>query len=133
MNMEKLKLFVQLNKKMKEAEVELKEIKHRLDEMETGLVEEFIEDGVQNIKLDDRLVYLNIGVRASTDDDDALYELLTERTDFYGPRKINRNTLASWVHNLPRNNDTSEIEWPDEEIKELTKVQEVVSLRVKKA
>ena len=127
----KLKQYVNLYKIKKETQKKLAELQSLLDVMEKDLVEEFIEAGMQNVGIDDRLVYLNPRIYASTDDDEKLWRLLTELTDFDAPMKINRNTLSAWAGKLPRDEQTGEIVFPDNEIKDLLKVKQEIHLNVR--
>jgi len=58
MNMEQLKEFVALENRKRELDSELKAIAARLDDLEQALVPQFLNDGVNSLKIDGRVVYL---------------------------------------------------------------------------
>jgi len=58
MNMEQLKEFVALEKRKRDLDSELKAIAARIDDLEQALVPQFLNDGINSLRIDGRQVYL---------------------------------------------------------------------------
>lgn len=58
MDFQLLKEFVALERRKRELDSELKQIAARLDDLEQALVPQFLNDGVNSMRIDGRLVYL---------------------------------------------------------------------------
>ena len=63
--MEQLKKYVELYIQKDKLEDSLKRIKDELGELEDKVLDFMQENGIQNIKVDDRMVYLRRDIRAS--------------------------------------------------------------------
>jgi hypothetical protein len=58
MNIEQVKEFVALEKRKRELDAEVKQIAARLDDLEQALVPQFLNDGINSLRIGGRLVYL---------------------------------------------------------------------------
>ena len=60
MNIKSLKQFVVLSKQKKELEAQISKIKTDMLPLEEKILEDFCKENINNIKVDDRVVYMNI-------------------------------------------------------------------------
>jgi len=104
MNMEQLKEFVCLENRKRDLDAELKAAKARLDELEEALVPQFIEDGVQSMKVDGRTVSLAQEIYASPLDgrDRVVEALKASELAQYVSENYNTNSLSAFVREVAR-------------------------------
>jgi hypothetical protein len=104
MNMEQLKEFVCLENRKRDLDAELKGVKARLDELEEALVPQFIEDGVQSMKVDGRTVSLAQEIYASPLDgrERVVEALKASELAQYVSENYNTNSLSAFVREVAR-------------------------------
>jgi hypothetical protein len=104
MNMEQLKEFVCLENRKRDLDAELKGVKAKLDELEEALVPQFIEDGVQSMKVDGRTVSLAQEIYASPLDgrERVVEALKASELAQYVSENYNTNSLSAFVREVAR-------------------------------
>jgi hypothetical protein len=104
MNMEQLKEFVCLENRKRDLDAEMKGVKAKLDELEEALVPQFIEDGVQSMKVDGRTVSLAQEIYASPLDgrERVVEALKASELAQYVSENYNTNSLSAFVREVAR-------------------------------
>jgi hypothetical protein len=69
MELDKLKEFTELNKRKKELDAELKEVKKKMSDLEEQVVNEFEEEGIDSVKVNGMNVYLKQEIQVSVNGD----------------------------------------------------------------
>ena len=133
--------YVALAKQKADLDAELKSVKAKMKKLELGLIDFFTENGMQSSNVDGRTCYLHRQVWASLKDKDAGAEVF-KRCGLGDMVKesINGQTLSAWVReqlddvDVPADSavDLASLLDQPQEIKDVLKVSEVVSLRVVK-
>jgi len=102
MNMDQLKEFVALEKRRKELDSELKNIAARLDDLEQALVPQFLTDGVNSLRIDNRLVYLAQEIFASplNDRSQVIAALKASELGQYVSENYNTQSLKAFVREV---------------------------------
>jgi hypothetical protein len=102
MNMEQLKEFVALEKRKRELDSELKQIAARLDDLEQALVPQFLNDGVNSLRIDGRLVYLAQEIYAGPLNDRAqvIAALKASELGQYISENYNTQSLKAFVREV---------------------------------
>ena len=102
MNMEQLKEFVALEKRKKDLDSELKAIAARLDDLEQALVPQFLNDGVNSLKIDGRTVYLAEDIYASPVNDrgEVIAALKQSELGQYVSENYNTQSLKAFVREV---------------------------------
>lgn len=99
MDVDLVKRFVGLRQRKAALQAELKEVKDELDGIGSDLVEQFLQDGIQNINMDGQTVYIRRRVWARIDkanDPEFIYETLKNH-DMDHMMTVNSNSLAAYV------------------------------------
>ncbi len=110
MNSTQLREFVSLENRKKELDAQLKAVNQQLVELEELLVPQFVEDGVQNITCDGRVVYLRTDVYASAKDGDreaVVAALKASELGQYVSENFNSNSLTAYVREVKRDVEQS--------------------------
>ena len=125
-----LKRFVQLEKRRRELESQLKEAKAESGHLEAMLLEKFAESGIASIKVDGLTVYLHRQLWAGPIDGNyiAACEALQAvgLGDMVEPR-FNTNTLSAWVRERDKEGEAL-----PPTLSEAIKVTEQFSIRTRK-
>ncbi|OFW36744.1 MAG: hypothetical protein A3J28_09240 [Acidobacteria bacterium RIFCSPLOWO2_12_FULL_60_22] len=102
MNMEQLKEFVALENRKKELDSELKAIAAQLDDLEQSLVPQFLEDGVQSMKIDGRVVYVAQDIYPSPASDRAAVVEALKKSELgqYVSENFNSQSLRAFVREV---------------------------------
>lgn len=129
--LDQVKRYAELIARKRELEAELRAIQDQLNVMEPGLVEAFIDAGIQHLRLNGQTLYLQQEIWASPVDGD--YDSLCDALERAGlgdmvVRRVHHNTLSAWVRELRKAGE----EMP-EEVKPYLKVSETYRLRVRKS
>ena len=100
MDTEKLRRYVELDKRKADLKAELSDINSEMDTLEEVLLTQFEQDGIQNMNIDGRTVYLHRQLWASAEDKDN--ERATQALKAAGlgdmvAERFNTQTLSSWV------------------------------------
>ncbi len=132
MDMTKFKRYVELVKQKAEIDANIDAIKYEMSELEPYIQDQMIEAGIQNIKVDDRTIYLNRQIWASpSQGQEPLCEYLRENGfDDLITTSIASQRLSAMVREYP----PDEQGLPDlpDELKALVKVSETIKVKVKK-
>lgn len=104
MNMEQLRGFVSLQNQKRDLDAELKRVKQELDDLEQALVPQFIEDGVQSMKVDGRTVSLGQDIYASplNDREEVIGALKASELGQYVSENYNTQSLTAFVREVAR-------------------------------
>ena len=102
MNMEQQKEFVALENRKKELDSELKAIAAQLDDLEQSLVPQFLEDGVQSMKIDGRVVYVAQDIYPSPASDRAAVVEALKKSELgqYVSENFNSQSLRAFVREV---------------------------------
>jgi hypothetical protein len=102
MDIRQLKEFVCLENRKKELDAELKATKQKLDDIELLLIPQFIEDGVQNMTVDGRAVFLAQDIEASPldDRDHVIAALKSSDLGQYVAENYNTQSLRAFVREV---------------------------------
>jgi hypothetical protein len=102
MKMELLKEFVALENRKKELDAELKAIAARLDDLEQALVPQFLEDGVQSMRIDGRMVYIARDIYPSPASDRAAVIKALKQSNLgqYVSENFNSQSLRAFVREV---------------------------------
>lgn len=102
MNMEQLKQFVALEKRKRDLDSELKQIAARLDDLEQALVPQFLNDGVNSLRIDGRLVYLAQEIYAgpANDRSEVIAALKASELGQYVSENYNTQSLRAFVREV---------------------------------
>lgn len=102
MNMVQLKEFVALEHRKKELDSELKAITARLDDLEQTLVPQFLNDGVQSMRIDGRVVYVaqDIYPSPATDRAAVVDALKESELGQYVSENFNTQSLKAFVREI---------------------------------
>jgi len=102
MRMEQLKEFVALENRKKELDSELKAIAAKLDDLEQALVPQFLQDGVQSMQIDGRVVYLAQDIYPSpASDRSAVVDALKQsELGQYVSENFNTQSLRAFVREV---------------------------------
>jgi hypothetical protein len=102
MNMEQIKEFVALENRKRELDSELKAIAARLDNLEQALVPQFLNDGVNSLKIDGRVVYLAEDIYAGPLNDRAEVIAALKKSDLgqYVSENYNTQSLKAFVREV---------------------------------
>lgn len=102
MNIEQLKEFVALEKRKRELDSELKQIAARLDDLEQALVPQFLNDGVNSLRIDGRLVYLaqDIYTGPVNDRAEVIAALKASELGQYVSENYNTQSLKAFVREV---------------------------------
>jgi hypothetical protein len=128
--MEKLQLFVQLEKRRKELEAEVKEIGKEIEalgvdnEHPGGLMDEMLEAGLTTAKVDGVTVYFDRKLWAGAADGDydrACDALVAAGMSDYVQRRFNVNSMSAYVREM----DKTEQPLPPEFAETITVVEKV--------
>lgn len=135
MNIDNLKEFISLRGAKSELEAELKLIKKKISALESKLLDDFDNDGVHSMKIENTAgrnvtVYINRQLWASPEDgyEKACSALRAAGLDEYVHERFNVNSLSSYVREL----DEEEAPLP-EEFEGAISVTEKYSLRTRNA
>lgn len=131
-NVDEMRRYVALDKDIDDLEAQAKKLKAEKKELEEQLIAEFERNGMQNMRIDDRTVYLNELVVSRADQEmggvTALAAVLRAHAPDIVKESVNANSLSSWVRDLQ--NAGEEI---PEEVKKHLVIQSVFSLKIRKA
>jgi len=102
MNMEHLKEFVALEKRKRDLDSELKSIAAQLEDLEQALVPQFLNDGVNSLRIDNRLVYLAQEIFASplNDRGEVIAALKASELGQYVSENYNTQSLKAFVREV---------------------------------
>lgn len=102
MKMDQLKEFVALENRKKELDSELKSIAVRLDDLEQALVPQFLEDGVQSMRIDGRVVYIAQDIYPSPASDRAAVVEALKQSELgqYVSENFNTQSLKAFVREV---------------------------------
>lgn len=102
MHMEQLKEFVSLENRKRDLDAELKRIAQELDDLEGALVPQFLESGVQSMKVDGRTVYIAQEIYASpvNERSEVVEALKASDLGQYVAENYNTNSLKSFVREI---------------------------------
>jgi len=105
-NTAELKEFVALEKEKAGIKARLKVIESRLGQLDESITKQFVEDGVQSMRIDDRTVYLHRDIYASPKEGEgrpAVVEAL-KACDLsqYIKEDYNANSLTAFVREMVR-------------------------------
>jgi hypothetical protein len=102
MNMDQLKEFVALEKRRRDLDSELKQIAARLDDLEQALVPQFLNDGVNSLRIDGRLVYLAQEIFAGPLNDrrEVIAALKASELGQYVSENYNTQSLKAFVREV---------------------------------
>jgi hypothetical protein len=102
MHMEQVKEFVALENRKRELDSELKAIAARLDNLEQALVPQFLNDGVNSLKLDGRVVYLAEDIYANPVNDrgEVIAALKESELGQYVSENYNTQSLKAFVREV---------------------------------
>ncbi|MFZ5926319.1 MAG: hypothetical protein ACOYX1_02615 [Acidobacteriota bacterium] len=102
MNIEQLKEFVALEKRKRDLDSELKQIAARLDDLEQALVPQFLNDGVNSLRIDGRLVYLAQEIYAGpvNDRSQVIAALKASELGQYVSENYNTQSLKAFVREV---------------------------------
>lgn len=103
MDLQPLREFLELSEKKKSLADEQKQVQARLDELEEKISEVFVDEGVNSMSVDGRLVFLRNEVYVGpTENKDALIEALKNEptTRFMVQEAYQPQTLRSWAKEL---------------------------------
>ncbi len=102
MNIEQLKEFVALEKRKRELDSELKQIAARLEDLEQALVPQFLNDGVNSLRIDGRLVYLaqDIYTGPVNDRTEVIAALKASELGQYVSENYNTQSLKAFVREV---------------------------------
>jgi hypothetical protein len=100
--MEQLKEFVALEKRKRDLDSELEQIAARLDDLEQALVPQFLNDGVNSLRIDGRLVYLAQEVYAGpvNDRSEVIAALKASELGQYVSENYNTQSLRAFVREV---------------------------------
>jgi len=100
--MEQLKEFVALEKRKRDLDSELKSIAARLDDLEQALVPQFLNDGVNSLRIDGRLVYLAQEIFAGplSDRGEVIAALKASELGQYVSENYNTQSLKAFVREV---------------------------------
>ena len=103
MNTAELKEFVKLEGEKSDIKTRLKAIEARLSELDESLTRQFIEDGIQSMNIDGRMVYLHREIFASPKDGNkeaVLTALKACDLGQYVREDYNANSLKAYVREM---------------------------------
>ncbi len=102
MNMEQLKEFVALEKRKRDLDSELKAVGARLDDLEQALVPQFLNDGVNSLRIDGRQVYLAQDIYAGPlrDRAEVIAALKASELGQYISENYNTQSLKAFVREV---------------------------------
>ncbi len=102
MIMEQLKEFVALEKRKRDLDSELKGIAARLDDLEQALIPQFLNDGVNSLRIDGRLVYLAQEIYAGplNDRGEVIAALKASELGQYVSENYNTQSLRAFVREV---------------------------------
>lgn len=102
MKMDQLKEFVSLEHRKRELDSELKAIAARIDDLEQLLVPQFLEDGVQSMRIDGRVVYVAQDIYPSpvTDRGAVVDALKKSELGQYVSENFNTQSLKAYVREV---------------------------------
>lgn len=94
--------YAQLNASKRKLEKDLKDIKDAMDALEETLKDAFARDGIQNMNVDGKVVYLSRTVFASLQGTpgDAIVALRIAGLGDLVKTSVNSQTLSSWAREL---------------------------------
>jgi hypothetical protein len=99
MDVDLVKRFVGLRQRKASLQSELKDVNDELDGIGADLVEQFLQDGIQNINMDGQTVYIRRRVWARIDkanDPSFIYDTLKNH-DMDHMMTVNSNSLAAYI------------------------------------
>jgi vacuolar-type H+-ATPase subunit I/STV1 len=105
MNQEQLKGFVRLEKRKRELDAELKQVKQQIDDLEQALIPQFIElGGEPSVRVDGLTIWLVQEIYASpiNDREEVAHALKLSELGQYVAENYNTNSLTSYVRELWR-------------------------------
>jgi hypothetical protein len=105
MNTDELKRFVALEKRRRQLEIEIDNIKSEAAELELRLLPQFELSGMERISIDGRTVYVErkLWAKAKNDDKPAVCKALKHcRLGDYVEETFNVNSLSAYIRELDR-------------------------------
>lgn len=134
MNAERLRNYISLSDEIKEMEATVKDLKEQKDKAQEILLDEFGADGVQNLKIDGRTMYVNRSLKPSVSPGGQPALCAAFKSLGLGDmvkESVNFQTLGGWMRNdIERDVDDMPILPP--EVQEIVSVFEDFSIRVRK-
>ena len=102
MDVNKLREFVALENRKRDLESELKSVAAQLDTLQQTLVLQFINDGVNSVRIDNRLVYLAQDIYASplNDRGEVIAALKASELGQYVSENYNTQSLKAFVREV---------------------------------
>lgn len=103
MEVESLRRYVAVRKELDEIDIVVKALTAERDKLEEELLVQFEQDGMQNTRIDDRLVYLHKSTFASADPEHGGMPALIDALNAEGlgdlaKTTVNGNTLRAYVN-----------------------------------
>lgn len=102
-DMEQVREFAKLSEQERHLKTELDEVKAQKAKIETTLIDQFTQNGVQNINVDGSTVYLHDTIYGKAKDKEALAERLKEFGDEWNYlvlESVNSNSLSARIREL---------------------------------
>jgi len=102
MNVDQVRQFVNFEKRKRDLESELKFVAAQLDNLEQSLIPQFLNDGVNSLRIDNRLVYLAEEIYASPRNDRGEVISALKRSDLgqYLSENYNTQSLKAFVREV---------------------------------
>ncbi|MDP2620565.1 MAG: hypothetical protein Q8P46_10380 [Hyphomicrobiales bacterium] len=102
MKIDQLKEFVALEHRKRELDSEIKAIAARLDDLEQVLVPQFLEDGIQSMRIDGRVVYVAQDIYPSPASDRAAVVEALKQSELgqYVSENFNTQSLKAFVREV---------------------------------
>ena len=100
--MELVKRFIELKDQIDEAEASLKSLREEKDRLEAQLVDHYVDNGLQSVNMDGRLVYLTNTVYAELPQGTEAAIRVLQASDYRDLVKpnVNRQSLSALVREL---------------------------------
>lgn len=130
MNTEAIRALVKATEEKRELDRQLKVVKQTIEQLENEVCDELIEAGVQNMNVDNNIVYLHRQVWAKPaggDYETAAAKLIEAGLEDFVQTRFNTNSVSAYV----RETLATEGELPDT-LNEALDITEVIKPRVKK-
>jgi len=106
MDMDRVREYVRLRRRQAEADAQAAAVKQQADELEQRLLEEFAQDGVQNMNVEGTTVYVHRSLNASVDPayerEQVIERLRDAGLDHFVRDSYNSQTLSAWFRDLDR-------------------------------
>jgi hypothetical protein len=129
MDSEKLRRFVEIDRRIKAAESEAEDLKKERVRLQAELLDEFADAGIENIRIDGQTVYAHRQVWAKTPDKAAAVAALKALYPELVTETFNSNTLSSLLREREKAGDNP----VPPELEGLVEASEVWSLRSRRA